>query len=211
MCDPISITIGTLAVASMATSIAGGVTAANAQKAQGKASQNYYNYIAEQNRLAAEAAEKTGEQKDTLSQNQGALESQKVSRTARQFEGAQKASLAANKIGGGSVTAADLILDTFDKSRLDEIAVRFNADTRSYEAKENAKYTAWDLRNQEKLNRMAGSNARMAGNAAANATKINTVSSVLDTASSTLGSVGTYRSSLNTKAYNSAPPKPLYG
>jgi len=165
------------AILSMGMTAWGGYTQAKAADQAGKAQQAQYNYIAEQNRQAAEAAKKRGEMEDTISQNQGALESKTLSQKAMQVEGAQKAAIGANKIGG-SVSALDLTQDTYDKANLDKLAIRFNADSRSWEAKENAKYKAWDFNNQANLNTLAGQQARQAGKIQKRALLINTAGQV---------------------------------
>jgi hypothetical protein len=155
----------------------GGIEQANAADQAGKSQQQYYDYVAEQNRQAAEAAIKAGEARDTVAQNQGANEAKTLSQKAMQVEGSQKAAIGANKIGA-SATAIDLVQDTYDKATLDKMAIRFNADAQSWEAKEDAKYKAWDFNNQAKLNTFAGQNARRAGKIQKRATLINTAGQV---------------------------------
>lgn len=136
----------------------------------GKESQKYYNYLAAQNAVAASEAKKQGEREETLIQDAAAFDMAKHKRTVRQFAAGQVASAAGNNIGGGSVTTQELAKDTFDRSRLDELAIRYNADQRSWAAKTGANYRAWDLEQQGVQNRVAGVQARRTAARQANAT-----------------------------------------
>lgn len=178
MCNPIA-----LVAASVAVQGAGAIQGAMAANAAGKAQQAQYNYIAETNRIQAEEAIKVGERRDKASQDLGALEAAKLGRSVRGVIGAQKSALAKQGVGG--VTAADILTDTLDKKSLDEMAIRYNADIRSWEAKTGAAYQSWDLNNQSTFNKIAGQNARAAGKAQATA-------SLFSGASSILGTLGTY-------------------
>lgn len=174
MCTPL-LALGAVAAA---TTAAGGAYSASQQNQAGKSQQAYYNYIADQNKQAADYALKIGEARDTASQNQGALESAKHARDVASFSASQKAIMAANGLASDSVTATDITGDTFDKGKLDEMMIRYNADQRSWEAKTGAAYQSWDLNNQSTMNRFAGINARRAGAANANSTLFSTAASV---------------------------------
>lgn len=165
MCAPL------LAVAAVAGLQMGGAAySANQQNQDGKESQKYYNYLADQNSIAAKAAKKQGEMESSAAQTQGAFEAKRQGRDVRQFAASQLAAAAANGIGGGSVTTQDLALDTFEKGKLDEMAIRFNADQKSWAAQTGADYKAWDYENQATQNRISGVQARRTASRQANAT-----------------------------------------
>lgn len=183
MCEPVS---AGLAVAGLTAMAVGGVQKANSEKRAGKAQQQYYDYLAEQNEIEAASAEAVGQRNATMAQDAGSRELSKLKRGVMQFAATQIATGAANGIGGGSVTTADIAGDTFDKAKLDELTIRFNADSQAAEALDAGKYKAWDLRNQKTMNKISGKNASVAGKEAAKATLWNTAGSVL-TAAAGLG------------------------
>ena len=182
MCAP-----AVLAPIAIGMTVAGGIFSAQAQAAAGRAQQGYYNYQAEINRQQAAAALQIGEQRATLAESEGALESGRALRSASELAGAQKAVLASNNVGGSSVTAQDIYSDTFDKEKLDQIMIRYNADVKAHAAKTGAAYEAFDYENQAKLNQLAGRNARKAGNANAIGTLLGTAGSVANSAYSIYG------------------------
>lgn len=88
--------------------------------------------------------------------------------------GTQKAVQAAAGVGGGSVTTADIELDTLEKAKLDEIAIRYDADSeskairdeanrRKWQIGEDLKYGNWSSQVQESQILAAGRNAKTAG------------------------------------------------
>lgn len=197
MCDPV--TLGTLAVVSIGATIGSGIYSANQQNKAGKAQQGYYNYIADQEEASAKAALAVGERNATLAQDAGAREAADAKRASLRFGATQQAALAANGVGGGSVTAADIAGDAFDKAKLDEIAIQYNANSKAAEAITDANYKSWDFKNQANLSRLSGVNARRAGAAQANATLFSTASSVATQAAG-FGFAGAGKSGASTGA-----------
>lgn len=180
MCAPL------LAVAAVAGLQMGGAAySANQQNQAGKETQKYYNYLADQNKIAADEARKQGIRETTAAQTEGAFEAKRLGRNVRQFAASQLAAAAANGIGGGSVTTQDLALDTFEKGKLDEMAIRYNADQKSWAAQTGADYKAWDFENQATQNRISGVQARRTASRQANAT-------LLSGATQAIGSFATY-------------------
>lgn len=173
MCDPVS-----MFVVSAAVTGAGAVQQAGAARAAGRANQQYYNFVSEQNKQAADAAITVGNDQANQAQLKGAMDSAKYARSASEFRGVQRATSAAMGVGAGSATAEDIGYDTMSKEQLDQQAIRYNADLQSWSAKTGAKYQAWDYRNQSSLNSMAGVNARRAGNAQATASLISGATSI---------------------------------
>ena len=164
MCAPMA-----LMGASMAISAAGSAYQASQENAAGKAEQNFYNAQADASKQQAEFARQTGEQRDTLAQDQGMMNARIVSRQYAVLTAAAKAALAANG-QGGSVGEENIIGDTLDKRALDEATISYNANARSWEAKQNASYESWADLTQANQYTAAGINARRAAAARANST-----------------------------------------
>ncbi len=139
------------------------VTQAFGKYEEAKGQYNYYNALAKTNDEQAGLVERTGEQNVNAVQDQAARDAKVVFDDGRRVEGSQKAALAANGVGGGSVTAEDLARETFSQNTADEMAVRHTADMKSWEIRNQAKFQAWDLRNQGRMHRMAAKNASKAG------------------------------------------------
>ncbi len=198
MCDPVSLTV--TAVAAIATTAAAGGMQIYGQQQQGKAQAKMYKYqaslaqqqaavqrkYAEEQKKSIEAA---SEANITATQNQAADESKTLFRQITQLTGTQKATIGALGIGG--VTAADIATDTFDKAKMDELAIRYNANARSWQigqqAKrdiwtigEESKYKAWSLESEASQYSAAAKNARKAAN-------INSATTLLSTASQIAG------------------------
>ena len=95
-----------------------------------------------------------------------------------EISASQRAALAANGIPLYGGTAADIGLDTANKTKMDELAIRFNADTKSWETNQQARDFNWQSQNQAQQYRYAGQNAKRAG-------KANAFSTILSTAAST--------------------------
>jgi small-conductance mechanosensitive channel len=175
------------------------------QQQAGKAQSKMYQYqaslaqqqaaitkkYAEEQKKSIEAA---SEANITATQNQAADESKTLFRQITQLTGTQKATIGALGIGG--VTAADIATDTFDKAKMDELAIRYNANVKSWQigqqAKrdiwtigEESKYKAWSLESEASQYSAAAKNARKAAN-------INSATTLLSTATSMamIGMVG---------------------
>jgi hypothetical protein len=154
MCDPVS--------AGVALGLASGGLAAYGQYSAGKNQQKFYNDLAGTQDKQAEVVEQTGREQERLIVDQAARDTTDLKRDARRVEGAQKVTLAANGVGGGSATAEDLARDLFNEEKADELAVRYNADMRVWETRTQTKFAAHDLRNQAWQHRVAGQNAMTA-------------------------------------------------
>ena len=162
-----------LIVASTAITTYGSYSASQAQKKM-----NQYNAD-----VAAQQAmieKRTADTNVTLVQDQAKEAAKQQRRNLAMLEGEQKGMLAAQGVGGGSVTEADIMESTLDTAELDREAIRYNADSRSWAIKEGANFGAWDLANQSNQYTMAGKNAARAGN-------IGTTASLLQGASQVAG------------------------
>ena len=126
--------------------VAGGTTAYG-QYQQGQAASKmnkYQQYLAQQQAAITQryADEKKKSLEETAIANvtgvQGAAaeEAKTLFREVSRVVGQQKATVGTLGIGG--VTAEDIASDTFETSKLDEIAIRFNADWKSWQIKDRA-------------------------------------------------------------------------
>lgn len=111
--------------------------------------------------------------------------------TITKVRGTQAATSAAMGVGGGSVTQADIAQDTLDKEKMDEIAIRYNADIESANITNEGNDRVWgiqtDLNNQvwglgvqKKQYLAAAKNSKSAAN-------IQSLSTILSSASSVAG------------------------
>jgi hypothetical protein len=144
----------------------GGATSAYGQYQSGLAQQSYYNYLSSNATKEAGMVREQGAEAVTMAQNEGAYKTTMLNRKVAQESGAQTAQEGAN-MGGGSGTAADIAGDTFDKAKMDQLAIKYNADMTSWKATNDANRQAWNLENQAKMDSIAGENAKSAGKSAA--------------------------------------------
>ena len=146
-------------IAMTTTAIAGGVQAYGQYQA-GQSQAAIYNY---QGALAQQQAATTrayAEQREkgiksaaaaniTAIQDAAAHESKIHGIKVAELTGAQKAAIGALGIGG-SVTAADIITSSYDKATLDRLAIRHNANLKSWQIREQSKLDIWSLREETK-------------------------------------------------------------
>ena len=123
--------------------LASGYQQAQAQKAAGQAEGNYYDYIAEQNKQQGEIALRRGAKQSEIIQEQAKGEGKKFKQQAAEFTAGQKVALAASGVPLSSVTAQDIEKSTMSKIQADELALRYNADLRSWGVTTDAKYQKW--------------------------------------------------------------------
>lgn len=193
MCEPT-----TLSVVAMAATAASGVTSAVGQYQQGVAQQKMYDYqaalsvqnskllqqYADEEKKSIEAAT---ESNITQTQDQAAEQSKQFAKNFRQLSGTQKATIGALGLGGS--TAEALVTSSFDEAKLDEMAIRYNANIKSWNLKESAKQDIWSLEENTKqkrwaldtqasMYRTAGKNAKRAGQQQAFTTLLSTAASV---------------------------------
>ena len=169
MCDPITIT--TLMVVS-------GAYQAYSQYQQGSAQKKYYDAQADANTRQGEEIEKAANKQSGLIQDKAARDMARQKTQAQALSSSQRAALAANGIDLSSVTALDIASDTIAKSKMDEMALRFNSDVQSWQVTEDAKYKNWALQTQAEQMRGAGRMAKQAGKQQAVGTLLSTAASV---------------------------------
>jgi len=160
-----------------ATAVAGGLQAYGQYK-EGAATNKYMKGVAniqeEQGRIELARGEKQAE----LIQDSAKFTGKKQQTEAAQIASAQRATLVANGIDLSSVTSADLATETIEKSRLDELAIRYNADINSWNTTEDAKFKKWSLDTQASQSRATGRNALASGKRSAFTTLLSTAGSM---------------------------------
>lgn len=127
------------------------------QYAQGQATKKMNKYqadvAAQQQMLNARAAEAN----TTAVQYNASQESKALAKKQAAAAGAQAAGQAAGGVDG--VTLADIQLDTFDTGKLDQMAVQYNADMKSWGIQQQLGGENWNLESQRTQYKMAGKNA----------------------------------------------------
>lgn len=154
MCDPA--TIGVSAVMVGAT-----LYSAQQQREAGKSQEQYYQFLAglsEKNRGEALAQ---GEENAYFAQEEGVRTLKDFQDQKDVFRGAQKTAMAASGIQGA--TAEDIILDSNDRMRMDELAIQYNTEMNIYNAKRGAQIQGNMLNQQANQYRFQGSMARIGG------------------------------------------------
>lgn len=141
---------------------AGTAVGAYGSYTEGVAQKDYYNALAVNSRRKADSVRLRGDAESHAAQDKGSYESKLARKKESELVGSQKVALAAN-IGAGSVTAADITKDTFDKARLDQLAIKYNADLKSWAAKSKAAMDAYDLEEAARGYERAGKAAKQAG------------------------------------------------
>jgi hypothetical protein len=123
---------------------------------------SYYGDVASQEEKAAGSVRKQGEQSATLAENAGLEKTKLLNRNVAEVEGAQAAGAGAN-VGGGSVTTADIAKDTFNKSKMDQMAIKYNADIEAWKSTNDANLKAYEMEQEAAGQRLAGTAAKKAG------------------------------------------------
>lgn len=175
MCDPITATVIT------ATAISGGMQAYGQYK-EGTATKKYMDHVADLKEQQGNIELARGQKQSELIQDSAKYSAVQQKTEAAQVASAQRASLVANGIDLGSVTSADLARETIDKARLDELAIRYNANVDSWNTTEDAKFRKWGLDVEASQDRQTGANAKASGKRQAFTTLLSTAASIAGTA-----------------------------
>lgn len=123
-----------------------GIAQSRAEMAAGQASSNYYEYLAQQNSRLAEITERTGRAQANVTQDIAKYEGRKFAETTAQERASQKAALASAGVTG--VTAEDIGNTTLRNQLLDEAALKYSYDTKSWEQLTGATNNAYSLRSE---------------------------------------------------------------
>lgn len=152
--------------------VSGAVGGAYSAWSSGKSQESYYNFLADQSRLKAQLAKESADQAAGYAQDEGARAGHQLKIQVNQIEAQQKSSMIAQGMALNSVTAEDIIKDNISKAQLDEMAIRYNAELKAYQAERAGIMQAFDFAGQ------AGSQAG-AGQIAMQTGRINAYSSLL--------------------------------
>ena len=158
MCEPATLTI----IALSATAAAGGAKAYG-QYQQGIEQQKYYQYLADTSRTQGEYEYRVGIRESELTQDAASFKARLEKRNTAQFASSQRAKLIANGISLDSVTAADISSDTMSKAQMDQMLIRYNADSKSHSQVTGAQYKRWAGEVSAVGNEQAGRQAKASG------------------------------------------------
>lgn len=175
MCDPITATALTL------TAVSGGMQAYGQYK-EGTATKKYLDNVADLKEQQGKIELARGQKQSELIQDSAKFEGVKQKKSAAQVASAQRATLVANGIDLSSGTATDLVKETIDNARLDELAIRYNANIQSWNTTEDAKFRKWGLDVEASQARTSGANAKASGKRQAFTTLLSTAASMAGTA-----------------------------
>jgi murein L,D-transpeptidase YcbB/YkuD len=167
MCNP---AIGLMAVA--------GATQAFGQYQQGKAENDLAQAQATQSRNEGKIALARGAKQSELIQDAASYEGKQQAVKTAEALASQRAAVAAAGLDPSSVTVSDIVSSSLSKAQLDEAAIRYNADMRSWATTEEAKYANWTGQRQGDLYSLAGKNAKTAGTMNAAGTLLGTAASI---------------------------------
>lgn len=162
--------------ATTALQIGGGLYSAGQVGAQGYAQERYFNYLSNTAKTNAGLAESVATSRNKQLNTQALQEESNLAKKTNVVLGAQKAAVSMGA-GTGSRTAQDLVKDTFDKSSLDEMAIRYNTAARSKGILDAGAMEAFNYNNQAR-----GYDA--AADQTARATRKSQIASILGTGTS---------------------------
>lgn len=167
----------------IAGTIATGIYAASAANTAGKTQKSMYEQQAANKRVQAMLAQRTADENAAANTIQASEEAKMLATKAGAVAGAGKATAGAQGVGGGSVTAADIASSNYDKAKLDEIAIRYNADSKNASLMSNKNNQVWGLNSEATQYDAAGVNA-------VKEAEVKETSTLLNTATSVAGTIG---------------------
>lgn len=134
-------------------------------------------------RNQADDALRLGDKQSNLIQDTQSQQGKQLKTSQAEFNASQRAALAAAGVTG--VTAEDITKNTFNKEQLDEMALRYNSDVKSFEAKQKASNISQDYRYDAWRSDIKADQYRYAGRTALYSGKVGAFSSLLSNAVST--------------------------
>lgn len=156
--------------------VAGGYSAYSSYQ-QGAAQNKYNQALGEQAEIDGEQTLAVAQKQSNLVQDQQEEAGKQLATNYSKLNATQVADEAANGTAG-SVTAQDIAGDTFNKQTQDAIAMKYNADAKSWSIMTQGQEAAFTGQQQQQQYQAAGKNAQVAGEVAATGTILNTASSV---------------------------------
>jgi hypothetical protein len=159
VCNPIAI----VGAVSVAASIAGSVMSAKGAADKAESDQKYYNHLADVAEANVGEVRQAGAfERQSITENVS-RETQSNKVQTAQLMGKQNVAAAATGAGMGSVTSADIARDTINKSTLDEMYIRYQADTQKYLSAKKENKDVENLLEQARGYRAGGEAAKTAG------------------------------------------------
>jgi len=202
-----------MAVASVALTGLSGYMQARGERAEGIAQSNYYNYMANQNEMQAEEALKRGDLQSRLIQDQAKREGKNLKQSQAKLAASQINAMAASGLDISSVSSEDIASSTYDTQREDELALRYNADIKTWENNTDASYKNWAFRTDAEQARYSARNALWASKIKYRNTLLSTATKMVGQAA-LFGASGAFGGSTSTqgstgwlKGYGSGTPK----
>lgn len=153
MCTPAAVT---------SLQVAGAVTSGFGQYQQGLAESNYYKAASSAKRKEADLTLRQGEQEATMAENEGASQSKLLAIKQAELNGKQAAAIGANGQAGSS-SSADVVSDTLSKEKMDQLAVKYNADIQSWNATNNSKIKSYALNRDAEMDSISSTASKNAG------------------------------------------------
>lgn len=144
--------------------VASAVVSAYGQYQEGQATQDYNEYLGRKARAEGDYAYKIGVKNAEIAGDVAKGKGKQQKKEAARLAATQKAALASNSFDLLSVTAEDLLGETYSEAKADELAIRYNAEMQTWNIMEDAKYNRWAGEQAEEQHHVMGHNAvRKAG------------------------------------------------
>jgi hypothetical protein len=137
-----------LAGAALVTTIAGTVMNVKGQEKSSESKQDYYNQLADTADINAVETRQNAAINRSLLTGQTSRQSAQNESQGQELLGSQRAAVAASGIGGGSVTAENLAIDTTDKVAMNEMYIRFQGDLAKEQISRDEEATVRNLNRQ---------------------------------------------------------------
>ena len=151
--------------------VSGGIQAYS-QYQQGAGQAALYNSQADAARLQGQQVMQTADLQSRAIQDTAKVQGKQQAQSSAKALASQRAAMAAAGMDPGSVTAADIRLDSLSNAKMDEEMIKYNANLRSWEIETGSSQENWALQTQATQYNQAAGNAKKAG-------KINANSSLL--------------------------------
>lgn len=139
-----------------------GLFSAGMSIAQGNSTANYYNFLAQQSEANIQFQKETEKMQATAIGNQAANQGAILAKQQNQFNAASTAQAAAQGIAG-SVSQQDVMQSNLTQERLDELAIRYNADQAILSSRLQSKTAILQQQQQRDAHKAAAANASAEG------------------------------------------------
>jgi len=197
MCEPTTV---------MVLMAASGAMSAYSQYQQGMTQGRYYNYMADQSRIEGKAALDRAGRQSELIQDSAKYEGMIQAEKSAEFTASQKAAMVANGVDLGSGSASDIIRSSMSKEKMDEAAIRYNAEMKSWATMEEGKIQNWQSNIEANNYNFAAKQAKSAGKTSAAVTLLGTAAS-MGFAGYQMGMFGGASPATSAAGYSSAASK----